>query len=97
MAFAWPIAYIAVMGADGAVNIAFKRKIKAASDPEAMRAQCKKEYEGRILNPYVAAARGYVNEVIKPEESRDKILGALKILRGKKAEMPRKKHGNIPL
>ena len=97
MVFAWPIAEIAVMGADGAVNIAFKRKIKAASDPEAMRAQCKKEYEGRFLNPYVAAARGYVNEVIKPEESRDKILSALKILRGKKAEMPRKKHGNIPL
>lgn len=97
MVFAWPIAEIAVMGADGAVNIAFKRKIKAAADPEAMRQQCKKEYEERFLNPYVAAARGYVNEVIKPEESRDKILTALKVLRTKKIDMPKKKHGNIPL
>lgn len=97
MVFAWPIAEIAVMGADGAVNIAFKRKIKAAADPEAMREQCKKEYEERFLNPYVAAARGYVNEVIKPEESRDKILTALKALKTKKVDMPKKKHGNIPL
>ena len=85
------------MGADGAVNIAFKRKIKASADPEAMRAQCKKEYEERFLNPYVAASRGYVNEVIKPEESREKIKHALKMLRTKKAEQPQKKHGNIPL
>lgn len=97
MVFAWPIAEIAVMGADGAVNIAFKRKIKAASDPEAMRTQCKKEYEDRFLNPYVAASRGYVNEVIKTEESRDKLLKALKMLSTKHVEAPRKKHGNIPL
>ena len=97
MVFAWPIAEIAVMGADGAVNIAFKRKIKAAADPEAMRAQCKKEYEERFLNPYVAASRGFVNEVIKPEETRAKILKALKALKNKKAEPVSKKHGNIPL
>lgn len=97
MVFAWPIAEIAVMGADGAVNIAFKRKIKAAENPQAMREQCKKEYEDRFLNPYVAAARGYVNEVIKPEESRDKILKALKALKSKSVESPYKKHGNIPL
>ena len=97
MVFAWPIAEIAVMGADGAVNIAFKRKIKAAADPAAMREQCKKEYEDRFLNPYVAASRGYVNEVIKPEESREKILRALKALKGKKVDAPKKKHGNIPL
>lgn len=97
MVFAWPIAEIAVMGADGAVNIAFKRKIKAAADPEAMRQQCKKEYEDRFLNPYVAATRGYVNEVIKPEESRTKILRALKTLKTKSVEAPKKKHGNIPL
>lgn len=95
--YAWPIAEIAVMGADGAVNIAFKRKIKAAADPEVMRAQCKKEYEDRFLNPYVAAARGYVNEVIRPEETRDKILSALKALKSKKVDAPQKKHGNIPL
>lgn len=97
MVFAWPIAEIAVMGADGAVNIAFKRKIKAAADPESMRAQCKKEYEERFLNPYVAAARGYVNEVIRPEETREKILKALRALKTKKVDVPRKKHGNIPL
>ncbi len=95
--YAWPIAEIAVMGADGAVNIAFKRKIKAAEDPEAMRAQCKKEYEDRFLNPYVAAARGYVNEVIKPEETREALLKALRGLKNKQMENPKKKHGNIPL
>lgn len=97
MVFAWPIAEIAVMGADGAVNIAFKRKIKAASDPKAMREQCKKEYEDRFLNPYVAASRGYVNEVIKPEETREKLLKALRALKNKTVENPYKKHGNIPL
>lgn len=97
MVFAWPIAEIAVMGADGAVNIAFKRRIKAAEDPQAMREQCKKEYEERFLNPYAAAARGYVNEVIKPEETREKILRSLKALRSKSVDVPYKKHGNIPL
>ena len=95
--YAWPIAEIAVMGADGAVNIAFKRKIKAAEDPEAMRAQCKAEYEDRFLNPYVAASRGYVNEVIKPEETREALLKALRGLKNKQVELPKKKHGNIPL
>lgn len=95
--YAWPIAEIAVMGADGAVNIAFKRKIKAADDPEAMRAQCKKEYEDRFLNPYVAAARGYVNEVIKPEETREALLKALRGLKNKQIDPVKKKHGNIPL
>ena len=95
--YAWPIAEVAVMGADGAVNIAFKRKIKAADDPEAMRAACKKEYEDRFLNPYVAASRGYVNEIIKPEETRERLLKSLKTLRSKKIEPIPKKHGNIPL
>lgn len=97
MVFAWPIAEIAVMGSEGAVNIAFKRKIKESTDPEAMRAKCKKEYEDRFLNPYVAASRGFVNEVIKPEETREKILKALRGLRSKKVEVLKKKHGNIPL
>lgn len=95
--YAWPIAEIAVMGAEGAVNIAFKRKIMQAQDPEEMRAQCKREYEERFLNPYVASARGYVNEVIKPEETRLRILQALQATRHKQAEPVRKKHGNIPL
>ncbi len=95
--YAWPIAEIAVMGAEGAVNIAFKRKIKAAPNPEGMREQCKKEYEERFLNPYVASARGYVNEVIKPEETRERLLTALKALENKKTAPVKKKHGNIPL
>ena len=95
--YAWPIAEIAVMGAEGAVNIAFKRKIKAAQDPEAMRAQCIKEYEDRFLNPYVAASRGYVDEVIKPEETRERLLASLRAFAGKDACAPKKKHGNIPL
>lgn len=97
LVFAWPIAEIAVMGADGAVNIAFKRKIKESNDPRAARDAYKKEYEKRFLNPYVAAARGYVNEVIKPEETRDKLLKALNGLKNKKVQNPQKKHGNIPL
>ena len=97
LVFAWPIAEIAVMGADGAVNIAFRRKIKESLDPEAARASYKKEYEDRFLNPYVAAARGYVNEVIKPEETRDRLLKALNGLKTKKVKSPEKKHGNIPL
>lgn len=97
MVFAWPIAEIAVMGADGAVNIAFKRKIKAAADPQQMRETCKKEYEDRFLNPYVAAARGYVNEVIQTAETREKLLKALRMLKAKQVEAPKKKHGNIPL
>ena len=95
--YAWPIAEIAVMGAEGAVNIAFKRKIKAAQDPEAMRAQCIKEYEDRFLNPYVAASRGYVDEVIKPEETRERLLASLRAFAGKDTCAPKKKHGNIPL
>lgn len=97
LVFAWPIAEIAVMGADGAVNIAFKRKIKESYDPAATRETYKKEYEKRFLNPYVAASRGYVNEVIKPEETRDKLLKALNGLKNKKVKNPKKKHGNIPL
>lgn len=97
LVYAWPIAEIAVMGAEGAVNIAFKRKIKEASDPVAMREQCKKEYETRFLNPYVAASRGFVNEVINPEETRKVLLSGLRALKSKKVEPIYKKHGNIPL
>jgi acetyl-CoA carboxylase carboxyltransferase component len=97
LVFAWPIAEIAVMGAEGAVNIAFKRKIKAAVDQEAMREQCKKEYEERFLNPYAAASRGFVNEVIRPEESRGRLIKALRSLTNKKVDKPNKKHGNMPL
>ena len=95
--FAWPIAEIAVMGADGAVNIISKRKIQAADDPVAERERLIAEYEKKFNNPYIAAKRGYVDEVIHPDETRNKIAMTLEMLKTKKEENPYKKHGNIPL
>lgn len=95
--FAWPIAEIAVMGAEGAVNIIFKKQISEAQDPDAERQRLVKDYEDKFCNPYIAAKRGYVDEVIKPEETRNKIMRALDMLKSKNAEPSDRKHGNIPL
>lgn len=95
--YSWPIAEIAVMGADGAVNIISKRQIEAAEDPERERARLKQEYEDTFANPYIAAKRGFVDEVIHPDETRKKIKLALDALKDKKVEGMYKKHGNIPL
>ncbi len=95
--FAWPTAEIAVMGVEGAVNIVFRDRIASASDPERERTQLMAEYEERFANPYVAAARGYVDEVILPSETRARVAGALAVLEGKRQVLPPKKHGNIPL
>lgn len=95
--YAWPIAEIAVMGADGAVNIISRRQIEAAEDPEKERAKLKQEYEDTFANPYIAAKRGFVDEVIHPNETRKKIRLALDALKDKKVEALYKKHGNIPL
>ena len=95
--YAWPIAEIAVMGAEGAVNIISKRAIEAAEDPAAERARLISEYEEKFNNPYLAARRGFVDEVIKPEETRAKIKAALDMLKEKDQKLPEKKHGNIPL
>jgi propionyl-CoA carboxylase beta chain len=95
--YAWPIAEIAVMGAEGAVNIIGRRQIAAAQDPEAARAELIKQYEDKFLNPYTAAKRGFVDEVIKPEETRQRIVSALDALKSKRMSRPFKKHGNIPL
>lgn len=95
--YAWPIAEIAVMGAEGAVNIAFKKRIKAAEDPLAEKAKCIAEYEERFLNPYEAASKGFITEVIHPKESRTKLRSALQALSTKDISHPAKKHGNIPL
>lgn len=95
--FAWPIAEIAVMGAAGAVNIIGRKQIQAAEDPEAKREEMIAEYEDKFLNPYIAAKRGFVDEVIRPDETKIKILGALDVLKTKKLNRPFKKHGNIPL
>ena len=97
MNYAWPTAEIAVMGAKGAAEIIFKGEIKAAADPEAKWKEKEQEYADLFANPYNAAARGYVDAVIKPHETREKLIKAFKMLENKVVNMPRKKHGNIPL
>ncbi|HEX2222453.1 MAG TPA: acyl-CoA carboxylase subunit beta [Candidatus Limnocylindria bacterium] len=95
--FAWPTAEIAVMGVEGAVNIIFRDRLARADDADAERARLVAEYEERFANPYVAAARGYVDEVILPSESRVRVASALSLLAGKRQANPPRKHGNIPL
>jgi len=95
--FAWPTAEIAVMGVEGAVNIIFRDRIAEADAPDDERARLVAEYETRFANPYVAAARGYVDEVILPSETRDRVVRGLAMLAGKHQSVPARKHGNIPL
>lgn len=97
LVYSWPNAEIAVMGPQGAANIIFAREIEASDNPEATRAAKIDEYREKFANPYVAAARGMVDDVIDPRETRIKIIQALDMLRTKKEERPKKKHGNIPL
>jgi propionyl-CoA carboxylase beta chain len=94
---AWPSAEVAVMGAEGAVNIVYRRELMEAGDREAARREKVKEFRGRFANPYVAAERGYVDDVIEPRETRPRVIRALTMLENKVDTMPRKKHGNIPL
>jgi len=95
--FAWPTAEIAVMGAEGAVNIISRKAIAASDKPEETRQQMVGEYEEKFSNPYVAAARGYIDDVIDPAETRPRIIRALETLENKVATNPQRKHGNIPL
>lgn len=95
--FAWPIAQMAVMGAEGAVDIIFRRQIESATDKQAERERLISEYEDKFMNPYIAAAHGYVDEIIEPQASRERIIKAFEMLKTKKVEQPRKKHGNMPL
>jgi propionyl-CoA carboxylase beta chain len=97
MNLAWPTAQIAVMGAQGAVNILYRSELKHADDPEATRADLIQEYEDHLANPYIAAERGYVDAVIHPHETRAEVVRALRLLRSKRETLPPKKHGNIPL
>jgi propionyl-CoA carboxylase beta chain len=97
MNLAWPTAEIAVMGAAGAVNIIFREAIAAAEDPAAEQSRLVAAYESEFANPYIAAARGYVDDVIKPSETRPRLIRALEMLADKRDTNPRKKHGNIPL
>ncbi len=97
MNFAWPSAEIAVMGAKGAAEIIFRNEIAKAADPLAKHKEKEEEYKEMFANPYEAAARGFVDEVIRPRDTRRKLIAALDMLRNKVDTMPRKKHGNIPL
>ncbi len=97
MTFAWPTAEIAVMGAPGAIPILYGKDIKKAEDPAALKQQKLDEYQETLCNPYIAASRGLVDEVILPQETRQKVIGALEILQNKMEERPAKKHGNIPV
>ena len=94
---AWPTAEIAVMGPKGAVEIIRRREIAAADDPEAAEAEFTEQYRQRFANPYVAAERGYVDDVVRPSETRQRLLEALAMLQNKVQKLPRKKHGNLPL
>ena len=95
--FAWPSAEIAVMGPEGAVNILHKDELAAAADPDALRAEKVAEFRDKLANPFVAAGRGFIDEVIQPRATRPKLIAALRSLEGKRDTNPRKKHGNIPL
>jgi propionyl-CoA carboxylase beta chain len=94
---AWPTAQIAVMGAQGAVNILHRKRLAKSDDPEALRANLVQEYEDTLLTPYLAAERGYVDSVIPPSQTRAYVIRALRMLRNKRETLPPKKHGNIPL
>ncbi len=97
VSFAWPTAEIAVMGAEGAVNVIHRREISESDDPDATRAELIADYRQRFSNPYVAAERGFVDDVIEPQDTRRKLVQALEMLRSKREATPPRKHGNIPL
>jgi len=97
LSFAWPTSEIAVMGAKGAAEIIFRNEIKKAKDPEAKWKEKEEEYNNLFANPYIAASRGYIDEVIKPEQTRDRLIRGFKMLENKVDKLPKKKHGNIPL
>ena len=97
LVMAWPSAQIAVMGAEGAANIVFKKEIKAADDPTAKKQEKIAEYEEQFNNPYRAAEMGYVDDVIEPATARQRIISGLDMLSTKRESLPAKKHGNIPL
>ncbi|MFO3797959.1 MAG: carboxyl transferase domain-containing protein, partial [Anaerolineales bacterium] len=94
---AWPTAEIAVMGPEGAVNIIFRRELEKAENPEQRRTELVAEYREKFANPYIAAARGYLDDVIEPRETRPRLINALEMLQNKRDTNPPKKHGNIPL
>jgi acetyl-CoA carboxylase carboxyltransferase component len=97
LAFAWPTAELAVMGPQGAVEIVYRRELQQAADPVARRAELVQDYTDRYATPYAAAERGYIDDVIDPAETRQKLVAGLRMLATKREELPRRKHGNVPL
>jgi acetyl-CoA/propionyl-CoA carboxylase carboxyl transferase subunit len=97
VSFAWPTAEIAVMGAEGAVNVVFRKEIEKATDPEAKRQDLIREYRAKFSTPYAAAERGFIDDVIEPAETRPRLIKALRMLSTKRETIPARKHGNIPL
>ena len=97
LAFAWPSAELAVMGPQGAVEILYRRELQSAADPDARRDELVEEYTERYANPYVAAERGFVDDVIDPAETRVKVAAGFRLLASKREDIPRRKHGNVPL
>jgi acetyl-CoA carboxylase carboxyltransferase component len=97
LAYAWPSAELAVMGPNGAVEIVYRRELAAASDPAARRAELVEEYTEKFANPYIAAERGYVDDVIDPADTRKVLIRSFEMLVSKREELPRRKHGNVPL
>ena len=95
--FAWPTAEVAVMGPEGAVNIVFRKELEQADDPAAKRAELIEDYKAQFANPYTAAERGYVDDVIEPRRTRPVLIGALETALTKRETRPARKHGNIPL
>ncbi|MEX0651565.1 MAG: carboxyl transferase domain-containing protein, partial [Actinomycetota bacterium] len=97
VSFAWPTAEIAVMGAEGAVNIVFRKEIEKAADPSQKKAELIREYRDKFSTPYAAAERGFIDDVIEPAETRTRLIQALRMLSTKRESVPARKHGNIPL
>jgi acetyl-CoA carboxylase carboxyltransferase component len=97
LAFAWPSAELAVMGPQGAVEVLYRRELQNSADPIARRSELVDEYTERFANPYIAAARGFVDDVIDPAQTRQKLVAGFELLRTKREELPHRKHGNIPL
>jgi propionyl-CoA carboxylase beta chain len=94
---AWPSAELAVMGPEGAVSIIFRKELANAKNPEKRKQKLVEEYRDKFANPYIAASRGYLDDVIEPRHTRPRLINALEMLNNKRDENPPKKHGNIPL
>jgi acetyl-CoA carboxylase carboxyltransferase component len=97
VSFAWPTAEIAVMGAEGAVNVVFRKEIEKSADPKAKRAELIEEYRRKFSTPYAAAERGFIDDVIEPAQTRPRLIQAMRVLSTKREQIPARKHGNIPL